>query len=152
MDLKTREQIIKSIRGELAERPLDYEVHDSLICQLLSYSAALMEAGRLQDAHAAILDADEEAEKLAASPLWVSSVWLNRGGMPGRINVLSAACRYNMSVLFFEIDELTEGSAFLQFAVEKLDSVDAHYRGFEIYTTFKRALDQLVYDARMVGA
>jgi len=112
MDIKSREYVVQMKRSELAERPLDYEVHDALVCQLLSYSAALIEAGRLQDAHAAIVDADDEAAKLAASPFWRTI------GVPARIVVLSAACRYNMSILFFEINKLDEGASFLRMATE----------------------------------
>lgn len=145
MDLKTREYLVLSKRRELAGDDLNYEVHDALVCQLLSYSAALMEAGRLQDGHAAIMDADEEVEKLAASPFWRDV------GVPGRIIVLSAACRYNMSVLFFEADDPGQGSSFLAMAIDKLAHVAVKDREREIYTTFKSTLDELVRIVRLRG-
>lgn len=130
---KTGDDLVSALLAMNYER---IEARDALACHLLSYSALLLERGRIADAEAALMESSSLLSEMEA--LYNGSQKLRVG--LGRILTLEAACAYNFAVLLgLAGAEQNLLSAWTN-VWDYLDLVDEQGRAGELYRSFERVI------------
>lgn len=139
MDPGTRGTFVMVRREEQLQNPNLWEYRDSLVCELISFSAGLIEAGRLNEAGAAIGEAENHLT-IITKLLELAGF---HGDFHGRVHVLTAACKYNSSIIFFEAGLEDHGYEWMSYSRQVLNATATEDKQRELYLTAESALQAL---------
>lgn len=144
MSIDSRMKSVQMNQAALDRTPNEELAH-ALGCQLLSLSAALIEAGRDDEAGDALSEADGLFTDLQKHYVEKIAPHVQGGVFRARYEVLRAACKYNMAVMHFESNENDLGQMFLQFATDSIQNVSADDRasGLSMYESLVAPLNSL---------